>query len=168
MANQGQDLLEHLPRDRHLGGRASAHPYPLHPRSAISASINRGMREQTPSRASSLYGAFELTQPTPMKKTIWSCWFQGREAAPHLVKRCFSSWERENPGWHFRCLDAVSIERYVNLKGIVDLQSQSLTAASFSDFVRILLLHEFGGIWVDATVLGCHVQYRKLICEICS
>jgi hypothetical protein len=32
----------------------------------------------------SLYGAFELTQRTPMKKTIWSCWFQGRDAAPHL------------------------------------------------------------------------------------
>jgi hypothetical protein len=87
-----------------------------------------------------------------MKKTIWSCWFQGREAAPHLVKRCFSSWERENPGWHFRCLDAVSIERYIDLKGIVDFQSQSLTAASFSDILRILLLHEFGGIWVDATL----------------
>ena len=87
-----------------------------------------------------------------MKKTIWSCWFQGREAAPHLVKRCFSSWERENPGWHFRCLDAVSIERYIDLKGIVDFQSQTLTAASFSDILRILLLHEFGGIWVDATL----------------
>jgi hypothetical protein len=87
-----------------------------------------------------------------MKKTIWSCWLQGREAAPHLVKRCFSSWERENPGWHFRCLDAGSIERYVDLKGIVDLQSQSLTAASLSDIVRILLLHEFGGVWVDATL----------------
>jgi hypothetical protein len=105
-----------------------------------------------PASRISRYGAFELTQRTSMKKTIWSCWFQGREAAPHLVKRCFSSWERENPGWHFRCLDAVSLERYVNLKGIVDLQSQSLTAASVSDIVRILLLHEFGGIWVDATL----------------
>jgi hypothetical protein len=87
-----------------------------------------------------------------MKKTIWSCWFEGRKAAPHLVERCFSSWERENPGWHFRCLDAVSIERYVDLRGIVDLQSQSITAASLSDIVRILLLHEFGGVWVDATL----------------
>jgi capsular polysaccharide synthesis protein len=87
-----------------------------------------------------------------MKRTIWSCWLQGREAAPPLVKGCFSSWERENPGWDFRCLDADSIECYVNLKGIVDLQSQSLTAASLSDIVRILLLHEFGGIWVDATL----------------
>jgi hypothetical protein len=52
-ANQRQDFLEHLPRDRHLGHRDSAHSYPLHPRSAISASIDRGMREQTPSRASS-------------------------------------------------------------------------------------------------------------------
>jgi hypothetical protein len=87
-----------------------------------------------------------------VKKTIWSCWFQGREAAPFLVKRCFASWERENPGWDFRCLDAVSIERYVNLKEIVDLQEQSVTAASLSDIARVLLLHQFGGIWVDATL----------------
>jgi len=87
-----------------------------------------------------------------VKKTIWSCWFQGREAAPFLVKRCFASWERKNPGWDFRCLDAVSIERYANLREIVDLENQSVTAASLSDIVRILLLHEFGGIWVDATL----------------
>ena len=48
-----------------------------------------------------------------MNKTIWTCWFQGREAAPPLVKKCLSSWERNNPGWEFRCLDATSIERYV-------------------------------------------------------
>jgi hypothetical protein len=87
-----------------------------------------------------------------MKRTIWSCWFQGREDAPHLVTRCFASWEQKNPGWDFRCLDAVSIQRYVALKGIIDLRSQSLTAASLSDIVRILLLHEFGGVWVDATL----------------
>jgi hypothetical protein len=100
----------------------------------------------------SRYGPFELTQAA-MKKTIWSCWFQGRDAAPYLVKRCLASWEQKNPGWHFRCLDAVSIQRYVDVKSVVDLQSQSVTAASLSDIVRILLLHEFGGVWVDATLL---------------
>jgi hypothetical protein len=87
-----------------------------------------------------------------MKKTIWSCWFQGRDAAPYLVKRCFASWERENPGWDFRCLDAVSVQRYVNLQSVIDLQRQSVTMASLSDIVRTLLLHEFGGVWVDATL----------------
>jgi len=98
------------------------------------------------------YDAFRTSPSTPVKKTIWSCWFQGREAAPFLVKRCFASWERENPGWDFRCLDAVSVERYVNLKEIIDLQEQSVTAASLSDIARVLLLHQFGGIWVDATL----------------
>jgi len=87
-----------------------------------------------------------------LKKVIWSCWFQGQEAAPPLVRKCLDSWERNNPDWEFRCLDATSIERYVPLGSLVDLQRQSLTAASLSDVLRILLLHEFGGVWVDATL----------------
>jgi hypothetical protein len=87
-----------------------------------------------------------------MTKTIWTCWFQGRETAPHLVKKCLGSWERNNPGWEFRCLDASSIERYIPLGKHIELSRQSLTAASLSDILRILLLHEFGGVWVDATL----------------
>ena len=88
-----------------------------------------------------------------MKKTIWTCWLQGRESAPRLVKKCLRSWEQKNPNWEFRCLDATSIERYIPLRRYIDLNRQSLTAASLSDFVRILLLREFGGVWVDATLL---------------
>jgi hypothetical protein len=90
-----------------------------------------------------------------MTKIIWTCWFGGRKNAPPLVKKCLGSWERNNPSWEFRCLDATTIERYVPLRQYVDLNRQSLTAASLSDIVRILLLHEFGGLWVDAT-LFCH------------
>ncbi len=94
---------------------------------------------------------FPLKGPS-MNKTIWSCWFQGREAAPPLAKKCLSSWERSNPGWKLRCLDATTIERYVPVRQYIDLNGQSLTAASLSDLVRILLLREFGGVWVDATL----------------
>jgi hypothetical protein len=87
-----------------------------------------------------------------MTKTVWTCWFQGREAAPALVKKCLRSWERNNPGWEFHCLDATTVERYVSVKDYIDLHDQSLTAASLSDIVRILLLREFGGVWVDATL----------------
>ncbi len=87
-----------------------------------------------------------------MNKTIWSCWFDGRDEAPPLVQACLRSWELRNPGWAFRCLDATTVERYVPLKQYIDLDRQSLTAASLSDVVRILLLREFGGVWVDATL----------------
>ena len=87
-----------------------------------------------------------------MKKIIWTGWFQGREAAPPLIKKCLRSWERNNPAWQFRFLDATSVERYVPVRQFIDLRRQSLTAASLSDIVRILLLREFGGVWVDATL----------------
>jgi hypothetical protein len=64
-----------------------------------------------------------------------------------------SSWERNNPGWKFRCLDGTSVGLYLPLKRYIDLDRQSVTAASLSDIVRILLLREFGGVWVDATLL---------------
>src|SRR5271154_4005391 len=100
-----------------------------------------------------------------MTKTIWSCWFQGRENAPPLVKKCLNSWERNNPDWKFRCLDATSIERYFPLKHYIDLDRQSLTAASLSDVLRILLLHEFGGVWVDAT-LFCNLPLNDWLSTV--
>jgi Capsular polysaccharide synthesis protein/Polysaccharide pyruvyl transferase/Methyltransferase domain len=87
------------------------------------------------------------------KRTVWTCWFQGRSNAPDVVKRCLSSWEQLNPGWDLRCLDATSINRYLSLDRYVDLNAAQITAASLSDIVRMLVLHEYGGVWVDATVL---------------
>lgn len=84
-------------------------------------------------------------------RIIWSCWFQGRDAAPELVRKCLQSWEDRNPGWDVRCLDADTIGRYLDLSAYVDLDRQNITAASLSDILRLLLLHEYGGIWVDAT-----------------
>jgi hypothetical protein len=46
----------------------------------------------------------------------------------------------------------MSIERYIGLSQCIDLNRQSLTAASLSDILRILLLREFGGVWIDATL----------------
>ena len=91
-----------------------------------------------------------------MQRVIWSCWFQGRRQAPELVEKCLESWQRRNPAWDFRCLDAESIARYVDLNAHVELRAQTITAASLSDILRLLLLHEFGGVWVDATTF-CNV-----------
>lgn len=82
---------------------------------------------------------------------IWSCWFQGEANAPEIVRKCFSSWRTKNPGWEFRVLDAHNIKHYVDIDDYVDLNHQTMTAASLSDLVRVLLLNEYGGVWVDAT-----------------
>ncbi|MFL6603936.1 MAG: capsular polysaccharide synthesis protein [Steroidobacteraceae bacterium] len=91
-----------------------------------------------------------------MRKIIWTCWFQGRQAAPEIVRKCVQSWEDRNPGWDVRCLDASTVSKYVDLSPYIDLTQQTVTAASLSDILRVLLLHEYGGVWVDATAF-CNV-----------
>ncbi|HVY85506.1 MAG TPA: capsular polysaccharide synthesis protein [Caulobacterales bacterium] len=86
-------------------------------------------------------------------KTLWTCWFQGWDRAPDIVRRCLGSWRALNPEWRIRALDAVSVRDYLDLEDHIDLSRQTLTAASLSDVVRLLLLHEFGGVWADATLL---------------
>ncbi len=57
-----------------------------------------------------------------------------------------------NPDWDFRCLDADAIGLYLDVHDLIDLEHQTVTSASLSDIIRIALLHEFGGVWVDATL----------------
>lgn len=86
-----------------------------------------------------------------MRKTIWTCWFQGREEAPELVRKCLQTWADRNPEWDLRVLDAHTVSRYIDLAAHIDLTRQTVTAASLSGILRVLVLHEYGGVWVDAT-----------------
>ena len=101
-------------------------------------------------------------EETFLQKIIWTCWFQGRDCAPEVVRKCLQSWEDRNPEWDFRCLDADTIAKYLDLDAYVDLQRQQITAASLSDILRLLLLHEYGGVWVDATTF-CNVPLDEWI-----
>lgn len=80
-------------------------------------------------------------------------WLQGRENAPEIVEKCISSWEYHNPEWEVRCLDSVSLQHYVDIGVFIDLETQNITRTSFSDIARIALLHEYGGVWADATTV---------------
>lgn len=88
-----------------------------------------------------------------MRKIIWCCWFQGEDEAPEIVRRCIASWRRHNPDWDLRCLDRHTIPHYVDIARFVDLKRQKVPPPALSDILRLALLHEFGGVWVDATTL---------------
>jgi hypothetical protein len=85
-----------------------------------------------------------------MHKHLWVAWLQGWHVAPPLVLKCLSSWQQHNPEWTIR---ALALEDIRSLLDLPDLSGKIITSASFSDLVRIQLLHEYGGVWVDATLL---------------
>lgn len=87
-----------------------------------------------------------------LRKIVWMCWFQGEDRAPEIVRACIRSWRDLNPGWQVRCLDASTALHYAPALAEFDLTSRRVTAASLSDILRISLLHEYGGVWADATL----------------
>lgn len=87
--------------------------------------------------------------------TVWSCWLQGMDNAPELVKRCDASIAQYEPDFPHVHVDAHNVADYVSLPSVVwdKWKVGAITNTHFSDILRNQLLIEHGGIWLDATVL---------------
>jgi len=82
---------------------------------------------------------------TNFPKKIWFLWLQGLDDAPLIIKKCYDSWLRHNPGWQIIFLHEGNIAEHI------DLPARRVTNQAFSDILRINLLAKHGGVWVDAT-----------------
>jgi hypothetical protein len=86
-------------------------------------------------------------------RVVWTLWLQGWDAAPPLVQACLRSWELRNPAWTIRPLTAETIGDYVDLaETYPGVNTAELPPAARSDMIRVALLCEHGGVWVDSTV----------------
>lgn len=86
---------------------------------------------------------------------IWFCWFQGEERIPEIPHLCLAS-IRRNAGSHpVIVLDQKNYVQYCTLPDIVveRYAAGQLKQAHFADILRINLLAQQGGLWLDATML---------------
>lgn len=101
--------------------------------------------------------ALSDTTPLPFAatsdpNTIWWCWLQGYEQAPELVKGCYRSLNKLN-----RPIQIITKDNYNEFVSIpqvlIDKWEQGIISNThFSDILRIALLTERGGTWIDSTV----------------
>jgi mannosyltransferase OCH1-like enzyme len=86
---------------------------------------------------------------------IWTCWLQGYEQAPPVVKACINSMRKYAPGYEVTVITEDTIADYVAMPAYITKKYKDgiISATQFSDLLRILLLINYGGIWMDATVL---------------
>jgi len=93
----------------------------------------------------------------PIKNSnyIWVCWFQGLENAPLLVQRCVTSIQEYNPCKEVIILTEENISKYVTIPDYIQHKYQQgmMTRTHYSDIVRLFLLNQYGGIWMDSTIL---------------
>lgn len=96
-------------------------------------------------------------------RTIWWCWLQGLAAAPPIVKACHNSL-KQLTGYSLVVIDNTNWREYVELPEYIveKWEKGRIPAAMFSDLLRVELLIEYGGTWIDSTVLCTGVNYRGM------
>ena len=87
-------------------------------------------------------------------KIIWQYWHQGEENAPLLIKKCFESVKKFHPDYEVKILSFDTINEYVKLpeKYYNLLAKGKIPIAIFSEILRLYLLRQYGGVWIDSTI----------------
>lgn len=86
--------------------------------------------------------------PATIPKRIWTYWDDGE--IPDCVTRCINGWTRLHPEY------TLHFVRPKNLSALTDDLPRTfsdLGPARQSDWVRLYVLHTYGGIWIDASIV---------------
>ena len=86
---------------------------------------------------------------------IWFCWLQGEEKMPPIPQLCLKSIRKFSNGHQVITITLQNYKHYVTLPGRIEklFSEGKMSAAHFSDCLRLNLLNQRGGLWLDATIL---------------
>jgi len=87
-------------------------------------------------------------------ETIWQFWDNpAGQTTPEIIKSCLKSTEKFKGNFEHNILNKSTLENETDLPGYVfdKLKNGTIDYAHFSDLLRLNLLKNHGGIWLDAT-----------------
>lgn len=92
-------------------------------------------------------------QDEQYRDCIWICWWQGQDNAPDIVKRCVESIQT-HAGNHKVVI--ITDENYTDFVSFPDWIEEKyrkgiITKTHLSDLLRLSLLAQYGGVWLDST-----------------
>ena len=82
-------------------------------------------------------------------KIIHYCWFGGNPK-PKLAEKCIASWKKHCPGWQIIEWNESNFD--VNRNGYTKICMEQKKYAFLSDYVRLLVVAEQGGVYFDTDV----------------
>ncbi|GHT52294.1 hypothetical protein AGMMS49982_12120 [Bacteroidia bacterium] len=102
-------------------------------------SVIQNIQPETPTRAKT--------------ETLWQYWGQGIDFAPELVRACFATAEKYRGDRNHIIVDNKTLSHYADMPGYIHdrFTHGKMKFAHFADLVRLELLHNHGGYWIDAT-----------------
>lgn len=94
------------------------------------------------------------TCPVADGAPVWVCWWQGEANMPSIVRVCYQSLCRNVGTRPVVLLTEENYRQYVSIPDYIleKVRKGNISFTHFSDILRMCLLYEHGGLWVDATV----------------
>ena len=97
---------------------------------------------------------YKGTGETP--RMFWWCWLQGIDNAPPICKVCLDSLRKYYPDYAINLVDFSNINKIVQFPNHVveKFNEGKISPTHLSDLLRLELLINYGGVWVDSTVFA--------------
>lgn len=112
------------------------------------------------------YEALLPTTDPSLEGKIWMCWWQGEDHAPEIVKACIDSVRRNSGDHEVVIITDENLSDYVDIPDWVleKVSSGVMSRTHLSDLLRLSLLADHGGLWLDATFFctGSLDEYFRL------
>lgn len=98
-----------------------------------------------------------------LSNVIWVCWWQGLDSAPLLVKKCVQSIKKNAGNHKVIVLTEKNYKNYITIPSWVEEKRNKgiITRTNYSDLLRLSLLAEHGGMWLDATFFCVNANLDK-------
>lgn len=93
-------------------------------------------------------------QPAKQSEYVWTMWWQGETDMPEIIRASVNSQRKNIKGKHI-LITKDNFKQYITLKPwiISKLLEKKISITQLSDIVRANLLRQYGGLWLDATIL---------------
>lgn len=97
----------------------------------------------------------EKTCPRVENYQIYFCWLQGEENLPPIVRCCYNSLKQNAGRYKIVFIDEKNFSNYVDIAPhIMDkFRAGKFSRTHLSEILRFNLLEQYGGLWLDATIL---------------
>ncbi|WP_348717358.1 capsular polysaccharide synthesis protein [uncultured Alistipes sp.] len=85
---------------------------------------------------------------------IWVCWLQGEKQMPETVRKCYRSVLANAAGRAVILVTEQNVGDFVSIPAFITekVRKGEMSRTHYADYLRILLLKNHGGLWIDSTV----------------
>ena len=90
----------------------------------------------------------------PYSQYIWTAWLQGEQEAPEVIQLTLKSIRRNSNGHNVVVITEENVDNYIKIPPTIKKKHADgiIGYAHYADIIRMLILAEYGGIWLDATI----------------